>query len=265
MKLSIISVNLNNLDGLNKTIESVVTQTFNGYEYIIVDGGSSDGSVDLIKRFSDKITYWISETDKGIYNAMNKGIKKASGDYCLFLNSGDYFAESAILENCFKDEFNEDLIYGNVIHDSHGRLVTYKLPETLSFYNFYIDSIAHPGTFIKRNLFNEVGLYNENYRIVSDWEFFLKAVFLKNATMRYIDNEIAVVNCDGISMNSEGLCKEERDQVLKELFPRFIGDYEKLFFYSDKSTQIHSRNIFFRLVAKGFNVLIKITRDLLHK
>jgi len=84
MKLSIITVNLNNAAGLQKTIESVITQTFTDYEYIIIDGGSTDGSVDVIKQHADKITYWVSEPDKGIYNAMNKGILQAKGEYCLF-------------------------------------------------------------------------------------------------------------------------------------------------------------------------------------
>ncbi len=91
MKLSIITVNLNNKDGLQKTIDSVISQTFKDFEWIVIDGGSTDGSKELIEKYSDYISYWVSEPDKGIYNAMNKGIKVAKGDYLEFLNSGDIF------------------------------------------------------------------------------------------------------------------------------------------------------------------------------
>src|SRR5208283_551554 len=177
-KLSIITVNLNNVSGLRKTIESVVNQKYTDYEYIIIDGFSTDGSVEVIKEFTDKITYWISETDKGIYNAMNKGIKRATGDYCLFLNSGDFFANSRILEKCFEHQFSEDIVYGNMILEESGILMTWKIPPKLTFNDFYISSIAHPCSFIKRSLFEKTGNYNEKYKIVSDWEFFLKAIFI---------------------------------------------------------------------------------------
>lgn len=96
MKLSIITINYNNREGLRKTIESVVAQTTREFEYIVIDGGSTDGSVDVIKEFSDYIDYWVSEPDKGIYNAMNKGVKVAHGDYCQFLNSGDWLYDSNV-------------------------------------------------------------------------------------------------------------------------------------------------------------------------
>ena len=98
-KLSIITVNLNKAKGLQKTIESVIFQTFTDYEYIIIDGGSTDGSKQIIEQYADKITYWVSEPDSGIYNGMNKGIKVAKGEYCLFLNSEDYLLSNEILQN----------------------------------------------------------------------------------------------------------------------------------------------------------------------
>jgi len=115
--LSIISINLNNVAGLQKTIESVWPQTFTDYEYIIIDGGSTDGSIDIIKKYSDKITYWISEKDNGIYHAMNKGIEVAKGDYCLFLNSGDWLVDKKILENVFSNNHSEDILYGDMMVD----------------------------------------------------------------------------------------------------------------------------------------------------
>ena len=111
-KLSIITINLNNAAGLRKTIESVVNQTFTDYEYLIIDGGSTDGSVEVIKEFADKITYWVSEPDKGIYNAMNKGILKARGEYLQFLNSGDWLVDNEVLFRVFSLNHFEDILYG---------------------------------------------------------------------------------------------------------------------------------------------------------
>ena len=108
-KLSIITVNLNNKAGLQKTIESVFSQTFTDYEYLVIDGGSEDGSKELIKKYENKFVYWVSEKDKGIFNAMNKGILKASGEYLLFLNSGDYFYDSAVLDDVFDKAASTDI------------------------------------------------------------------------------------------------------------------------------------------------------------
>jgi len=131
-KLSIITVNLNNAEGLRKTIESVVSQTYTDYEYIIIDGGSTDGCVEIIKQYEDKITYWVSEPDKGIYNAMNKGILKAKGEYCQFLNSGDWLIKESILHDIFSILPIADIIYGN--EQTEKGIRTY--PENPSF-NFF--------------------------------------------------------------------------------------------------------------------------------
>ncbi len=261
MKLSIITINLNNLTGLRKTIQSVVNQSFKDYEYIIIDGGSTDGSVDVIRQFEDKIAYWVSEPDMGIYNAMNKGIQKASSEYCMFLNSGDILSDSHILDNCFSNRFKEDIIYGNIIFDDKGILKVYKLPSELSFYHFFDNSIAHPCTFIKRELFNKIGLYNENFKIVSDWEFFLKAIFLHKCSLLYLNIEIVLFNCEGITSYSRDICVHERSLVLNELFPRFLNDYTRLFEY-DAETHIHSKNKYIQLLVRFLNYLINLKKVL---
>ena len=114
VKLSIITVNLNNLEGLKRTYESVVCQTFTDYEWIVIDGGSTDGSREFIEQHQDKFAYWCSEPDKGIYNAMNKGIMRAKGEYLNFMNSGDCFASNDTLIRVLVDERNEDIIYGYI-------------------------------------------------------------------------------------------------------------------------------------------------------
>lgn len=231
LSLSIITINLNNSPGLHKTIESVIRQSFRNFEFIIIDGGSSDGSTDIIEEFSDKINYWVSEPDNGIYNAMNKGIKKAGGEYCLFLNSGDILTGPDILGKCFAHSYNEDILYGNAIFDEKGKHEINRMPVNVSFYDFYKSSIAHSCTFIKRELFSKIGFYNEDYKISSDWEFFLKAIFINKCTLRYLDLEIAVFNCEGISRTEIDSGIKERVMIMNDLFPRFIDDYDKLHDY----------------------------------
>jgi glycosyltransferase involved in cell wall biosynthesis len=116
-KLSIITINYNNADGLQKTIKSVISQTFKNFEYIIIDGHSSDKSIDVIKENENYFAYWCSEKDRGIYDAQNKGIQKAKGDYLLFLNSGDCLENEKVLEKVFALTPKEDLLYGELIFD----------------------------------------------------------------------------------------------------------------------------------------------------
>lgn len=229
MKLSIITVNLNNADGLRKTIESVVTQTYIHFEHIIIDGGSTEGSVEVIKEYEDKYMhiqgglYWISEPDKGIYNGMNKGIKVAKGEYCLFLNSGDWLLNSNTLEQVFKFKAKEDIIYCDLKRENNQ--CTY--PDELSFYIFFIASIGHPASFIKRQLFIDQGLYNEKYKIVSDWEFFLKALFVNHYSYRHIPLFTTYFASGGFSTQKDMIIlhKQERNKVLSEHFYWLVKDY----------------------------------------
>ena len=114
-KLSVITINFNNAIGLEKTIKSVIEQKFTDFEFVIIDGDSSDGSKEIIKKYSNKISYWVSEKDKGIYNAQNKGIERAIGEYCLFLNSGDYLVDTTVFQTVFSEKRTQDIIYGDMI------------------------------------------------------------------------------------------------------------------------------------------------------
>ncbi|MDR3260119.1 MAG: glycosyltransferase [Fusobacteriaceae bacterium] len=231
MKLSIITVNLNNREGLQKTIDSVVSQTFTDYEYIIIDGGSTDGSVDIIKQYEDKITYWVSEQDKGIYNAMNKGIMQAKGEYCLFLNSGDWLYNDNILNDLFSLDFNEDIIYGNEIDIyPDGTLKEVKFNRKISFGFLFINYLPHQASFFKRILFDKVGFYSENYKYNSDQEFYFKAIFKYECSFIHIDIYITYYDRSGISSNKENHDElmRERDTVVKQIFPLLYDDYIEL-------------------------------------
>jgi glycosyltransferase involved in cell wall biosynthesis len=231
-KLSIITINRNNASGLEKTIKGVISQTFTDFEYIIIDGASTDDSVDIIKKYANKITYWISEPDKGIFNAMNKGIMKATGEYIQFSNSGDWFVNPEVLSAVFKNDPTEDILFGNIIKVKDGVNTLDKgigMSE-VSFYNLFLGTINHPATFAKRNLFDRFGLFSEKYKYVNDWEWFIRSVGLADTTVRYIDLDISFFDMTGNSNNTYEYYETERTPILIELVPkRILADYNKLY------------------------------------
>jgi len=187
MELSIITINKNNAAGLEETLASVACQTFQDYEYIVIDGASNDGSVERIKKYADKITYWASEPDTGIYNAMNKGIRKARGEFCLFLNSGDWLIDRETLQNVFGEiaglppagVYYSDGMKSNNTLD--------KVPESITVNTVIFGrGCQHQNAIIKRSLFLEHGLYNENLKVTADREFWLKEVYLHKTIFHYI-------------------------------------------------------------------------------
>ena len=227
-KVSIITINLNNAVGLAKTIKSIVTQNFIDYEYIVIDGGSSDGSLGIIKDYENRLSYWSSEPDNGIYNAMNKGIKIATSEYCLFLNSGDFLVNSNVLSNVFSNYEDVDILYGDLIlQNSIGQRLQ-KFPDELTFYWLYSEFLGHASTHIKRSLFEKIGYYNENYKIVSDWEFFLISLAKYNCSSQHISFPISVLEEGGISnnVNCGQLVINEREQVINNQFLLFKDDYK---------------------------------------
>ena len=229
-KLSIITINFNNKPGLIKTTQSVFKQTFKDFEYLIIDGGSSDGSESYIELNKEKFSYYVSEPDMGIYNAMNKGIKKANGKYLLFLNSGDVLLNNEILQknhnhlNEQKDIVYFDIYYGS--EDNKHRLVKY--PDHLRFYFFYNNTICHQAVFFKRKLFSDFGLYDETLKILADWKFLIMAITKFNASYIHINDACCLFNNEGISSSQANrkLLYNERLQVMEEEFPAFAKDYE---------------------------------------
>jgi len=213
--LSIITINLNNKDGLEKTIQSVINQTYKNFEYIIIDGGSTDGSNDLIKNYEKEINYWISEKDDGIYAAMNKGIKQANGEYCFFLNSGDYLNDMNSLqkiEQYFYEGF--DIIFGNsnFIDPSSQKIYETSYPEHPDFRYFFKRSLSHPATIIKKKLFKDIGYFDESYKIISDWIFFYKAFIVHNISYLYIRDIISTFFYGGLSTTADGLALISKEQ-----------------------------------------------------
>ncbi len=229
-KLSIITINYNNLEGLKRTIESIVNQTWQEFEYVIIDGGSTDGSAAYIESQSAHFDYWVSEPDKGIYNAMNKGIAKATGEYLLFLNSGDHlFKQNILAENHHTMKYF-DLIYFDLQIIDRNECFINEYPDILTFSYFVKNTLPHPATFIKRNLFAKRGLYDESLKIVSDWKLLMVSVCKYGSSYLKVNKTMSVFYLDGFSSSSENreLLLKEREQVLNDEFAFFIHDNEEI-------------------------------------
>jgi glycosyltransferase involved in cell wall biosynthesis len=240
-RISVITVCLNNADGLHRTIRSVVNQSYKDIEYIIIDGGSTDDSVSVIKEFEHKLSYWRSEPDNGIYNAMNKGILQARGDYLLFLNSGDWFVNEEILDKVFSEQRTAAILYGDINEISSDGSIKKQVSlqeDCLTIANFNTNTratIQHPAAFIHHSLFTN-SLFDESYKIIADIKFFIEKIILQNYTVQHLPFVITNFNLEGVSSASENWANtiEERKRIFKELLPpRIYKDYEILFAIKD--------------------------------
>ncbi|WP_296623721.1 glycosyltransferase family 2 protein [Marivirga sp.] len=228
-KISIITISYNNKEGLSKTINSVLNQSYKYIEYLVIDGGSNDGTVDLLKSYDSDIDHWVSESDKGIYNAMNKGIQAASGEYLLFLNSGDVLLENSTIEKASQG-LCADIVYGDLVINKSGVLREKRYPDILTFEYLWKSHLPHPASFIKKELFQRCGLYNENNKIVSDQEFFITALIKGNASYKHLNFPITKFEFDGISSKDENrnLIKQERVTFFNKHFPLLITNFQEL-------------------------------------
>lgn len=279
MTLSIITINYNNAEGLRKTLASVASQTFRDFEHIIVDGGSTDDSVEIIREYTSANGVqgggcqtgqksqtgrtkecpqirWISEKDNGIYNAMNKGIEIAFGkrivnsfnrselvedknkgieinktEYLLFLNSGDCLVNECTLGKVVECNLVEDIVYGNSLQVwPNGNVKRAEYAYHVTGKTLFNHTIPHQASFIKSSLFESIGLYSEDLRFGSDWEFYLKALFYHNCSFRYVDVDVCLFDMTGISTN-KNLAQEMLDErvfVLKRIIPQLYADYEEM-------------------------------------
>jgi glycosyltransferase involved in cell wall biosynthesis len=228
MRLSIITINYNNVVGLRQTIESVISQKCQDFEYIVIDGGSTDGSVDVIKKYANKIDYWVSEPDSGIYNAMNKGTRVAHGDYCQYLNSGDWLFDENVVDKILPHlDGSADIILGrqwNAMLDKKFKRERL-FPNKLSFAYFISYTLPHQSTFIRRSsLLNRP--YREDFKIVSDWIFLFELYLFENVTYKRVNINTAYFDRTGISSNSINDVLIERMNFLKTIdSERFVSDY----------------------------------------
>ena len=227
MKISVITISFNAVSFIEKTIKSVVSQSSANYEYIIVDGGSQDGTTDIIKKYDNLITKWISEPDNGIYNAMNKGVAMATGDFCIFMNAGDVFYADDVLERVMPHlDGKYAIVMGNQIYVSKNRFHHYGLHwRTVTLRSIFRGSLYHQASFIKRiDLLNTP--YDESLRMVSDWKLAHELLIWQNKSYKGIDINICLFDNDGITNRQVELRTKECKDVLDSLYPEKIqSDY----------------------------------------
>lgn len=240
-KISIITVNYNDAEGLERTLESVRTQTFQDFEHIVIDGGSTDSSLEVIRRHGSRLAYWCSEPDGGVYQGMNKGASHARGQYLLFLNAGDTLANPRVLQWAAPQLNGEDIVYGNleVLPEPSATAPTSPPPgnsprSASSSLKPYIklypdqptlrflleDSLPHPSTFIRRAIFGDG--YDTRFRIVADWHFWLRRILFDNCTTLHLRHTVSSFQLGGLSSNYEAT-QADRRAAYSSLFPPMIA------------------------------------------
>lgn len=217
-KVSIITITYNNLDGLKRTRESVISQTYEDYEWIVIDGGSTDGTREFLQEHAEEMSYWCSEKDKGVYNAQNKGTSQASGDYCIYMNAGDSFYDKDVLKNVFSEVHEEDILYGDWAQVFPNGKKKYIEPgNSVDYAFFFVDNICHQAMFIKTSLLKE-SPYDETYRLYADWAKWTEFAY-KGKTFKYIHQRICYFMMDGMSAENEENNEKERKRVIEECYP----------------------------------------------
>lgn len=246
MTLSIITINLNNRNGLKRTIDSVINQTFTDYEWIVIDGGSTDGSKELIEQYSDLFAYWVSEPDKGIYNAMNKGIAHAHGDWLQFLNSGDWLFENTTIEKVFSKEYDADVLYGDVtyVNPTNAKVVRVESkPDNIDLFFFYHNTLCHQASFYRKNVFFN-SLYDESFSICGDIAFNIHLLICGHK-MHHIP--LCIVNFEeggmGAIFNQKHI--DERKRMYEEYVPEYLQkDMLQLLYYDKKKNYYNSHRLY---------------------
>lgn len=246
LKFSVITVCLNSAGTIARSLNSVATQTFSSVEHIVIDGGSSDGTLDILGRFSDNIAYLVSEPDSGIYNAMNKGIRASTGHILFFLNSDDYLPDNMVFQDvaeCFRKASCPDLVYGNILWDSNGKYHLQRQPSTINRRYLARRTLIHQSIFAKSSLFETTGVFSEDYRIVGDYDWLLR-VFLERAPRAiHLNRIVCVMGTAGASWT--GQWESERRCVMAKHY---------------HSAEIYMYRTFPLLIRRARNRLTKLRR-----
>ena len=228
MKISIVTINFNNAEGLKKTIDSVVAQTYKEYEHIIVDGNSTnDNSVRIIQEYdyqqrsttNSPTIRWISDNDKGIYAAMNKGVRMTQGEYVLMLNSGDTLVDEHVLERIVLYLDGTDIVQGNTIEERDGKVIQnrgYGRSE-ITMRDVMEGNFLHQASFCRKDLFVRYGYFDESYAIVADKKFFMTCLGLHDASFKYVDIDVANFDTTGISSAKSGEWSKKHEEEDKRL------------------------------------------------
>lgn len=256
MRLSIVTINYNNAEGLKKTLASVAAQSYRDIEHIIIDAASTDGSVEVIKEYAQRVNseegrvnsvVWSSEPDKGIYDGMNKGIRKATGDYIQILNSGDILASDDVTARMVAALTDQKIgiLYGNMIRDYGNGMLSKDvclgdraksresraLEVEWTMDDFIKGTVNHDPTYIHRSLYEKYGLYDENLKICSDWKWFVNAVVFGGEKLYYVPIDVTIFDTTGISETNLEFREKERHTELEKMLPAAIlKDYDRYHF-----------------------------------
>lgn len=197
--ISVVTVSYNAVSTIEQTILSVINQTYPNIEYIIIDGGSTDGTVDIIKKYKDKIAYWVSELDRGIYDAMNKGIRKSTGNVIGIINSDDWYADGVFqtIAKAYLASDHKTVLHGNVVYHKSGKETLYKPATNLALF-WYGTVVAHPTVFVPKCIYDEYGAFNISYKIAADYDLLLR-LFLQGVGYRYLSCNITHMSDGGMS------------------------------------------------------------------
>ena len=243
LKISIITVSFNSAKTIKETIKSVLTQDYNNIEYIIIDGGSSDETINIVKSYSEKISYFISEKDNGIYDAMNKGIKAATGDIIGILNSDDFYPNSFVLSNVARsfEKYNCDAVYGDLVYVKAKDTTQIKRYWQAGNYNTSKIKngwmLPHPTFFVKKVMYDRYGLYNTDLKSAADYEMILKLLYKENISVQYIPMILVKMRMGGASnstfLNRIRANKEDglawtKNQLNKPMFVRIKKPLQKV-------------------------------------
>lgn len=258
--LSILTINYNNRDGLKRTIRSVESQETAPYEFIVIDGGSTDGSVDVIRAHASSISYWVSEPDKGIFNAMNKGVQVATGQYVLFINSGDTLYDrhvvSKVMSILSQETAQFAILSGHVARYRGGVAESFHFATPRpNLFHMLVDTLPHQGTIVTRALHLEYP-FDEHMKIAADHKFFFQALILRDADKeesdplsvqyRFIDSILAKFECGGISDKNPELLSREWQEYIFTLFP------PRIYHACITSASVHGASMLLSKFDQGF-------------
>lgn len=219
IKVSVITVVFNCCQHIERALRSVSGQTYSAVEHVVIDGGSDDGTVDILQKYQDRLGIFVSEPDRGIFDAMNKGIKAATGDVLFFLNADDQFCDPQVIADIvtsFERNPDADIVYGNIVWDLSGEMFQEKQPVFITKELLARRTVFHQSLFAKRDAFGTIGYFRKSYKVVGDYEWMLRAFLAYRLNYAYCDRDIAIVSTEGISNSTKW--ENERLRAMKGYF-----------------------------------------------
>jgi len=234
MRLSVITINYNNVEGFKRTAESVLSQVWKDFEWIIIDGGSTDGFTEYIQELSctsKHLTYWCSEPDKGVYNAINKGISHCSGEYVSCMNSGDTFFDDHTIQRIFSTEHHADVLYGDWLQVYSDHSSMQRFPSPFGIHDFWAHNICHQAMFVKTSVLRTDG-FDESFRLLADYKRWIELV-LRGAEFEYLGVPVCRYNMNGISTNASQLLCEEQKRARQAFPPAVVNTVQHLWHYEN--------------------------------